>query len=174
MTSNGSKESPLELEFETVKAEFEQWRDYSKVFDVRSMKLGEEYARHNPLYLPVLNGHLIIENLVRELLAESVRNPSCLAEGYTFTARLNILKSISSWDINSPIWELIAKLNALRNSIAHRPDHKKILIILRKIRAITNKSRLFEPGDSVKEIDWIIAFAFALAAFELDLLLAAT
>jgi hypothetical protein len=45
--------------------------------------------------LPVLNGHLIIENLVIELLAESVRNPSCLSDGYTFAARLNILISVS-------------------------------------------------------------------------------
>src|SRR5260221_349397 len=99
---------------------------------------------------------------------------SCLSDGYTFAARLNILISVSSLDINSPVWELITKLNALRNAVAHRPDHKKILRILRNIRAITNKSRLFKPGDNVKGIDRIIAFAFSLAAFELDLLLAAT
>jgi hypothetical protein len=162
-----------EEEFETIKGEFKSWSEYSKDFETRNKELWTQFSKHNPMYLPVLNGHLMIEELLNQLLSESVKHPKCLRDDYTFAERLNILQSVSPLASTALIWKLLAKLNGLRNAVAHGSDHKKKLKILRDIQRLIRESRLRSENE-LNNPDWIITYAFAMASFDLDLLISAT
>src|SRR5258707_15593661 len=87
-----SARDSLEEEFENIQIEFGK---RSERFDARHEEMFEQFARNNPAYVPVFNGHGLIEGLVDELLFESARHPNSLHENYTFAQRLNILQSVS-------------------------------------------------------------------------------
>jgi hypothetical protein len=64
-------------------------------FEARGEELFKQFTQHNPMYLPVLNGHLLIEDLVNQLLKESLNHPECLRENLNFADKLNILQATS-------------------------------------------------------------------------------
>src|SRR5258707_14314767 len=87
-----SARDALEEEFENTQSEFAKRSDN---FDARYEEMFEQFSRNNPAYVPVFNGHGLIEGLLDELLFESVKHPNSLNENYTFAQRLNILQSVS-------------------------------------------------------------------------------
>jgi hypothetical protein len=52
-------------------------------------------------------------------------------------------------------------------------EPQKLLKLLREIQAIIRESKLRTPNEENKP-DWIIGYAFAMASFDLDLLIATT
>jgi hypothetical protein len=74
----------------------------------------EQFSRNNPAYVPVFNGHGLIEGLVDELLFESVKHPNSLHENYSFAQRLNILQSVSL--------DLLIATTRLRNRVKRLLD----------------------------------------------------
>jgi hypothetical protein len=170
-----SARDALEEEFEKIKIEFAKRIDHfeHQHFEPRLEEMFEQFSRNNPAYVPVFNGHGLIEGLIDELLSESVKHPNSLHENYTFAQRLNILQSVSPLPSTSLIWRLLAKLNALRNAVAHRSNPEKLLKLLREIQAIIRESKLRTPNEENKP-DWVIGYAFAMASFDLDLLITTT
>jgi hypothetical protein len=162
----------LEEEFETIEREFKQ-RSESKDFETRSREMWTQFARHNPAYMPVLNGHVLIEGLLDQLLFESIKHPNCLRDNYSFAERLNILQSVSPLPSTSLIWKLLSKLNTLRNVVAHGSDHKKLSKLLQEIQSMIRKSKL-RTDMALNRPGLIITYAFAMASFDLDLLISTT
>lgn len=75
--------------------------------------------------LVLLKAHLLIEEQVRKLIEERVKNPDALIE-----ARINchqaicIAQSLFSADFQPWLWPAMKKLNRIRNEIAHKTQPK--------------------------------------------------
>ena len=95
----------------------------------------KRYKRHFPEGLDeltaVLKAHLYVESMLRDFLSRSMPQPSHL-EGarFSFTQVSLLARSLSPSALSSLTkpWTLIAKLNTLRNAMAHEldPDEAKI------------------------------------------------
>jgi len=170
-TSTQVSKQALEEEFETIQSEFQQWLENLKIPEARVDEMFAQFSRRNPAYSPVLNGHLLIEGLLDQLLFESLRNPKCLRDSYSFAEKLNILQSVSPLASTSLLWKLLTKLNTLRNVVAHGSEPKKLLKLLREIQVIIRTSKL-RTDKEMNQPDWIISYAFAMASIDLDLLIA--
>ena len=70
--------------------------------------------------LVILKGHLLIEELLRELLAMSVSDVLALERAkLTFFQCVCLCEAIHNEDIEKWVWKAALKLNSLRNRIAH-------------------------------------------------------
>ena len=70
--------------------------------------------------LVILKGHLLIEEILRELVAISVSDVSALEKAkLTFFQCVCVSEAIYNEDIEKWIWTAALKLNSLRNRIAH-------------------------------------------------------
>ena len=82
------------------------------------------------LTLIVLRGHLAIEEQLVSLLKCSLIYPAALDERhaprFTFAHRLALVKSTNHGHENQGLWTSIAKLNALRNDLAHKLASPKL------------------------------------------------
>jgi hypothetical protein len=93
----------------------------------------ERHVKHFPsgsdLELQVLKGHLLIENILRELVDTGLRSPeairgarltfhqvACLARGLTQHAE------IEPWN-----WTVVGKLNSVRNELAHQLEQSQLI-----------------------------------------------
>lgn len=74
----------------------------------------------------VLKGHLVIEESVTEALEINASRPEYL-EGarLTFAQKLCVCRSASPTLSDGPIWEVVSKLNSLRNALSHSLDGER-------------------------------------------------
>ncbi len=88
-----------------------------------------ELTRHlnsDPIANMVLKGHLLIEEKLTAAIEEFVFNPSCLDDArLTFAQKLAIYRSLSPGASDSSCWDVIAKLNKLRNALSHSLDGER-------------------------------------------------
>jgi hypothetical protein len=73
-----SARDALEKEFENINIEFAKRTDHfeHEHFEPRLEEMFEQFSRNKPAYVPVFNGHGLIEGLIDELLSESVKHPN--------------------------------------------------------------------------------------------------
>jgi hypothetical protein len=80
------------------------------------------------LSLQVLKGHLLVEELVRELVDARLTNPGALQgeHGATYSCQqmICLAEALSPNGASLPwVWKATKKLNAMRNRLAHRLDY---------------------------------------------------
>jgi hypothetical protein len=95
-------------------------------------KRSEQYFRKLKAHLPlfrdptavILRGHLLIEELLDELITASLKDASALMDArLTFFQKLCIAQGIIGRTTNDLMWKPIKELNKLRNEISHKlPD----------------------------------------------------
>ncbi len=74
----------------------------------------------------VLKGHLLIEEKLSAALDKFVFHGEFLEDArLTFAQKLALCRSISLDRGDDPIWDLIAKLNKLRNALSHSLDGER-------------------------------------------------
>jgi hypothetical protein len=70
--------------------------------------------------LTVLKGHLVIEEKITAAIETFVFHPELLDDSrLTFAHKLVLARSMSLDEDNNSMWDLISKLNTLRNRLAH-------------------------------------------------------
>ncbi len=92
----------------------------------------DQYLRKLMAHLPlvkdptvvILRGHLLVEELLDELIAANLEHPSAIKDArLTFFQKLCICRAIVGQSGSEDIWRAIKELNNLRNAISHRlPD----------------------------------------------------
>jgi hypothetical protein len=84
------------------------------------------YAELDSLAEPsliLLRGHLLIEVLLREFVASKARTPTAIDDAkLSFGQALNIARSHFDEDTPIALWRYLARVNHLRNTLAHNLD----------------------------------------------------
>ncbi|MBN8633449.1 MAG: hypothetical protein J0L76_21645 [Rhodobacterales bacterium] len=76
--------------------------------------------------LVVLKGHLLIEEILDEIIRKFVFHPEYLdAARLGFAQKLQIARSVSLDEHGSGMWEIALKLNILRNDLSHALHSEK-------------------------------------------------
>jgi hypothetical protein len=94
--------------------------DFTRYLDFVSPKGGD------PTY-SVLKAHLAIEQVFRDYLERRVPHPAALKEARLgFMQRMHLVRAISDADPKHWSWTAIAKLNSIRNQLAHHLAPKEL------------------------------------------------
>lgn len=101
------------------------------------------------LELILLKGHLVIEQLVTELLELNLRDPSRLsAINPMFYKKLEIYLAIAGNSIISDgLEKLLKDLNSLRNKLAHNLKHPNFNIMLKDWVQRASRTKINNPDD---------------------------
>jgi hypothetical protein len=79
----------------------------------------------NDQTLTILKGHLLIEELVREMIDSKLKVPLSHSKiRFEFDQCLVIAKSLSGDKFEDWVWQAMRKLNKLRNDLAHNLEPK--------------------------------------------------
>ena len=86
------------------------------------------YDRHMPeiddVTLLVLKGHLLVEEVLFALAGTVFPNPQYLPR-FTFHNLACVVRAVIPLRADDPCWEMILKLNSLRNDLAHNLESAK-------------------------------------------------
>jgi hypothetical protein len=122
----------------------------------------------------ILKGHLIVEELLFDLLARRVfqDRAALSAAGLSFAKKLQLCRAWAPQPQIATFWELLVAINVLRNDLAHAldtPRRKQALSSIRDLYAKANPGSqthtMFEPAD-------VSSFLIAVFAFVSGVLLA--
>lgn len=115
--------------------------------DSFSKKNEELFKKHFPGGLDeqsaVLKAHLLIESMLRDFCIGSIPNPAYLQQARLSFNQISLLAR-SLCDLPIPnldyVWGLVAKLNSLRNLMAHElePDQAKMISLRDSIVKVVN------------------------------------
>ncbi len=88
----------------------------------------ERVIQHLPgaddMTLLALKGHLLIEELLDEIIWAHCKTPEALQDvEIRFPAKVRLVQALTGTSELSAIWGLCEKLNSLRNSLAHKIEH---------------------------------------------------
>lgn len=87
----------------------------------------ERIAQHLPpgddITLITLKGHLLVEELLEELIASHCKNPAALEGDIGFSVKLKFARALTGAEELSVVWTACQKLNSLRNALAHKLEH---------------------------------------------------
>lgn len=117
--------------------------------------------------LILLKGHLVVEQILTELLEQSLKEPKRLKTmNLMFAKKLEIYLSISGNGIISEgLEEILKDLNALRNKLAHDLKHPQFNQMLTDWVQRTAKERIENLNDPkiikqqlIKAVSYILAF----------------
>jgi hypothetical protein len=117
----------------------------------------DDYLRflsHMPLKsdpaLSVLKGHLLLEELLWQLIASKVRFPSELESvRFSFEHALALAKAVAG-DTSSPwVWQALKLLNTVRNKLSHRLEPKDIDSNLRDFYLLVKQNMKADGGEVV-------------------------
>jgi hypothetical protein len=125
----------------------------------------ERYSHHDEEYTMVMNGHLLLEELLDRILLESFKEPEAVLD-FSFWAKLQILKALNPVENRAPVFDLVDKLNQLRNAVAHGDTEKRRKTI-QQIEQVIRQT--YAPEDSlIKGTGQLIAYAFAFSLANLE------
>ena len=86
----------------------------------------DHFFRHMPdddsdITLVVLKGHLLIEQKIREFIAERMLTPEALIDAHLTSHQAICLADALTLENDNPriLWSVLRKLNSLRNQLAH-------------------------------------------------------
>jgi hypothetical protein len=92
------------------------------------MKHMERVLQHLPqsgdMTLIALKGHLLIEEMLDEIIWAHCKSPDALQDvEIRFPAKVKLVLALTGSHELANVWNLCEKLNALRNSLAHKLEH---------------------------------------------------
>ena len=102
----------------------------------------------------VLNGHLLIEEQLNSLISDGFPQGEHLrGVHFRFFEKIKIAKAFYYSDEDRIDWELLEKLNSLRNLIAHKLENPRIKEKVLEISKIIGGARIEEKLKSTREFD---------------------
>ena len=92
------------------------------------MKHIERVLQHLPrsgdITLIALKGHLLIEEMLDEIIWAHCKSPDALQDvEIRFPAKIKLVLALTGTHELAQVWSLCEKLNSLRNSLAHKIEH---------------------------------------------------
>lgn len=128
----------------------------------------EEFAEHvgtlDELTLMVLRGHLVLEQTLDQILEQFAFNFEWLDEAnLRFYQKVQAARAFSLDEAENDVWDLILKINSLRNQLAHSLEPEK-----RKAKVSAVKDAYFGMYDEEREEErkhpdhLIVTYAIAL------------
>ena len=116
--------------------------------------------RSNDLTLIVLKGHLLLEEIINNLLKEILPNPNAISD-FNFYFRLRLVRALLE-QTNNDVLDAAEKLNNLRNKLAHHLEHPKIEKYIREFFRLVETSDIpideFEKEATSKRLKRGISF----------------
>lgn len=86
--------------------------------------------------LIALKGHLVLEEMITAAIEKIVFHPEYLDDArLTFAQKLVISRCVSLDDNNNSMWDLISKLNRLRNTLSHSLEGESRVNAMNALRA---------------------------------------
>jgi hypothetical protein len=108
----------------------------------------------DPPAMVVLKGHLVIEEKLTTAIERFVFHPGHLEDArLTFAQKLAISRSLSLDENRNSMWDLVAKLNKLRNTLSHSLEETQRARAMDSLRAAYVKERggMLEDWESKDE-----------------------
>jgi len=101
------------------------------------------------LELLVLKGHLLVEEGLHSLVARKIRYPKALKEANLgFFQILHVAKGLCYAEDMAWLWDMLGRLNRLRNQMAHSLDSGEFrLRVLQFLEPISKSSQVADPED---------------------------
>jgi hypothetical protein len=121
------------------------------------LKDRERFLKHMPFKgdsdLVILKGHLLIEELLSELIEEKLKFPQAYKKiDFRFIQRLRLTEAFYKSDANVWLFSAIKMLNSIRNNLVHRIDdedlNKKLVDF---VKLVEKESKEPYPWVLVKE-----------------------
>ena len=102
------------------------------------------YDQHMPhtddLSLVVLKGHLLVEEMLKELTSTLLPNANHLEDArLSFHQLARVVRSAAPTKSNDKCWELILALNSVRNNLVHNLESPKLKSQLRVLFALAER-----------------------------------
>jgi hypothetical protein len=104
--------------------------------DARLSRFAERLSDIPELISLVVTGHLLLEEILTNAIAEAVPHGEFIRDArLNFATKVDLGRAIS-WDQHqNEAWTLIVALNELRNALAHKLDSPALNAKLRRLRA---------------------------------------
>ena len=84
----------------------------------------QHLPRGDDMTMTALKGHLLVEELLDEIIWAHCRSPEVLEDvEIRFPAKIKLVLALTGTNELSVVWGLCGKLNALRNALAHKIEH---------------------------------------------------
>ena len=115
--------------------------------------------------LIILKGHLLIEELLTELLQEKLKTENPLEikvdQNTNFALKLNLCWALIQQDIKLEIWPFIKELNSIRNKMAHAVVPKGIEEKINTFtKAVSSYEHYLMPKSRGGDLEFCIAWLF--------------
>ncbi len=89
--------------------------------DERRNRFIDRFGEDNPYALSLLKGHLLIEEVLEEIIVSACRDSQPMYEArMSFFTKIKLAQAIDGQQ--SPVWNCMEKLNGARNELAHGRD----------------------------------------------------
>lgn len=115
--------------------------------------------------LVILKGHLLVEELLRRVVAERVQKPEALRadKAARFECRqiIALAEALCAPDTEPWIWTAVVKLNELRNKIAHNLEPSGLKDRMEHITSVVREHSIFADHGYGTD-DKFIQFEYAL------------
>jgi len=99
----------------------------------------------------ILKGHLVAEDLMNQAIESFVLHGEYIENArLQFHQKLEFCKSISLSDDNNNMWNLIKKINVVRNALSHSLDEERRLKAIQSLKSIYDQE--FDPETRKKNI----------------------
>jgi hypothetical protein len=86
--------------------------------DKRFQRFTDGFWEDNPYALDLLKGHLLVEEVLEEIIFAACRKPESARESrMSFYTKAKLAEAIAG--VDSPVWPCIESLNSARNELAH-------------------------------------------------------
>lgn len=120
----------------------------------RIARIREHLPDGKDLILLILKGHLLVEEVLDELIAAACPEPQHILDRRTgFAMKARIAQSLSGHLLLRGLWPMVDALNTLRNDLAHNLDSPKLqdrLVTFMNLRKEHMNLLYEEPIDPAK------------------------
>jgi hypothetical protein len=102
--------------------------------------------------LVIMKGHLLLEEQLRQLIDERVKNPQALKKPrIDYTYCISLAQAFFPDGHDPALWESLKKLNELRNALAHQMEPKNVEM---KMSEITSRLQRGEQFDADPDLNF--------------------
>ena len=109
-----------------------------------TVRLATTLSASDSLVSLVLKGHLLIEEQLYTLLCNTVRDQRSLEEGnLRFSHLFTFAKSLYFTRDGGWLWEAVARLNSLRNALAHNLEPPQLTQKIEAFLAVVEESPIY-------------------------------
>lgn len=122
----------------------------------------ERFWSDNPYALSLLKGHLIVEEVLEEIILSGCKNAAAMRElRLAFHIKAKLAQAISG--VDSPVWTCVEKLNSARNELAHKEDISALELKVDAFITVCRNSypQLSWENDRIKDLDWSAMATYA-------------